>query len=161
MLMMYLISFIMSTLFMTMNHPLSLGSILLIQTLSISIITGMMYSNFWYSYIILLIMIGGMLIMFMYMTSIASNEKFKIPKNMVMMTTIPLISLIIYFIDSWYNYLPMKTNIYNWFLPSLKKFYNWPNLLLSIMMMSFLLLTLIAIVKITDKKMGPMRQKYD
>nr|ALI86981.1 NADH dehydrogenase subunit 6 [Cryptolestes turcicus] len=62
--MIMLFIFFISLMFMFLNHPLSMGLMLLLQTICISILSGIMMINFWYSYMIFLIMIGGMLVLF-------------------------------------------------------------------------------------------------
>nr|AOY39510.1 NADH dehydrogenase subunit 6 [Scolytinae sp. BMNH 1039990] len=160
-----------ATVLMSTNHPLAMGSILLMQTILIALSSGFMFTNFWLSYILFLIMVGGMLIMFMYMTSIASNEKFKLPKLKMMLLTLSLIMLMIsmiMFIDKSLMAPAMKMSLKltmneqtyaSDFFVSTTKFFNLPNFTLSIALMLYLLLTLIAVVKITNKKMGPLRQK--
>nr|YP_009128669.1 NADH dehydrogenase subunit 6 [Eucryptorrhynchus scrobiculatus]AJR19212.1 NADH dehydrogenase subunit 6 [Eucryptorrhynchus scrobiculatus]AJZ71912.1 NADH dehydrogenase subunit 6 [Eucryptorrhynchus scrobiculatus]UNO31868.1 NADH dehydrogenase subunit 6 [Eucryptorrhynchus scrobiculatus] len=160
-------SWMFTILFMFMNHPLSLGCILLIQTILISLASGFFYLNFWFSYILFLIMIGGMLVMFIYMTSIASNEKFKMPKKILLFCSIYCMLLIIIllnldkFFSNFMNlsidstqllYLSMN-NI------SLSKFFNFPGMFIMIFLMIYLLITLIAIVKIVGKSSGTLRQK--
>nr|YP_009441913.1 NADH dehydrogenase subunit 6 [Trypodendron domesticum]AOY40121.1 NADH dehydrogenase subunit 6 [Trypodendron domesticum] len=160
----------MSIFFMSMKHPLSLGFILLIQTILISLSSGILYLNFWFSYLLFLIMISGMLIMFIYMTSIASNEKFKMPKYtlVIFYTMMTMIITIMIFQDkmmpnSMNEILTMISQSINNIIinktPTLTKMFNFPKNKLIIMIMLYLLITLIAIVKITEKKMGPLRQK--
>nr|QNT26957.1 NADH dehydrogenase subunit 6 [Trigonopterus daun] len=155
-----------SMIFMFMNHPLSLGAILLLQTILIALASGMMFLNFWFSYILFLVMIGGMLVMFIYMTSIASNEKFSMPKNsqyFIYMNLVIILSLSL----SPDNFLttlsspeilshqqPLSLNNFN-----MSKYFNYPGMNMMIVLMMYLLVTLIAIVKITDKSMGTLRSK--
>nr|AXS66525.1 NADH dehydrogenase subunit 6 [Coleoptera sp. 29 KM-2017] len=159
-----LLNFILSYLFILMNHPLSLGAILLMQTLTMSLITGFILHKFWFSYILFLIMIGGMLIMFIYMTSIASNEKFKIPKKIsifIITFSIIIFSLLYLKLDFSEMYSMKYFNLFN-FLNlklSLNKFFNYPNMKFLLFLMIYLLITLIMVVKITDKNSGPLRQK--
>nr|AXS65938.1 NADH dehydrogenase subunit 6 [Curculionoidea sp. 19 KM-2017] len=154
-----------SIMFSTLNHPLSLGAILLIQTLLISMSTSFLNMNFWFGYILMLIMIGGMMIMFIYMTSIASNEKFSLPKNKLMILIfISMLTMIFYpwFSDYFVSYMPLMMQPMNSMLEIkfiLNKFFSFPNLKFMMMMMIYLLITLIAIVKITSKNKGPFRQK--
>nr|YP_009441991.1 NADH dehydrogenase subunit 6 [Trypodendron signatum]AOY40212.1 NADH dehydrogenase subunit 6 [Trypodendron signatum] len=159
----------MSIFFMSMKHPLSLGFILLIQTILISLSSGILYLNFWFSYLLFLIMISGMLIMFIYMTSIASNEKFKMPKYMLMIFYIMTMMMLMIMIlqdmmmpNSMNEILTMIsqeiTNTINK-TPTLTKMFNFPKNKLIIVIMLYLLMTLITVVKITEKKMGPLRQK--
>nr|QES86267.1 NADH dehydrogenase subunit 6 [Diodontus polytylus] len=56
-------------------HPLNLMIILIIYSLSFSLLIN--FNNNIYPYILFLIMIGGMMIMFLYFTSLINNEKSK------------------------------------------------------------------------------------
>nr|AYR05160.1 NADH dehydrogenase subunit 6 [Coleoptera sp. ACP-2013] len=160
------LSFMISIIFMFLNHPLSLGLILLLQTILIALISGLMHLNFWYSYILFLIMIGGMLILFMYMTSIASNEKFKFSNKIFFMTLIILsMSMLIIFLDKFFinlnpqTYDSMQVSTPTIFNLSLFKFFNIPSSNIFYMIILYLLITLIMVVKITNIKSGPLRQK--
>nr|UBN08804.1 NADH dehydrogenase subunit 6 [Macropanesthia monteithi] len=163
---MKLIFMIMSSLlsisFTQMNHPLAMGLILLIQTIMISMITGLSTQSFWFSYILFLIFIGGMLVLFIYITSLASNEMFIMSTKLLclLMIIMPMMTLL------------MKTNfpilinqeslmflsINNSTSLPLLKLYNHPTGMLTIMMAIYLLITLIAVVKITNIFSGPLRQ---
>nr|YP_010010515.1 NADH dehydrogenase subunit 6 [Callosobruchus maculatus]YP_010876301.1 NADH dehydrogenase subunit 6 [Bruchus pisorum]QOH99483.1 NADH dehydrogenase subunit 6 [Callosobruchus maculatus]WHE17352.1 NADH dehydrogenase subunit 6 [Bruchus pisorum] len=156
----------MSMMFMFLNHPLSMGMILLIQTILTALMTGLMNYNFWFSYILFLIMIGGMLILFIYMTSIASNEKFKFSMKMLNMMIInfSILMLLILFMDQYFFSTNlqtmdffMKDTYINYYL-SLNKYFNYPNNLILYLMINYLLITLIMVVKITNINYGPMRQ---
>nr|YP_010926086.1 NADH dehydrogenase subunit 6 [Agrilus zanthoxylumi]WKF51815.1 NADH dehydrogenase subunit 6 [Agrilus zanthoxylumi] len=160
-------SFMISISFFFTKHPLSMGFNLLIQTILIALITGMLNLNFWYSFILFLIMIGGMLVLFIYMTSIASNEKF----NFSMMMMITMISVMLIISITYYNMEPNISNIEfsnymtyklinkeSW-MNSLTKFFMYPINLKLMMMISYLFLALVAIVKITLIKYGPLRTK--
>nr|APX39215.1 NADH dehydrogenase subunit 6 [Podagrica fuscipes] len=156
---------IFSLIMIFMKHPLIYGMNLLIQTTLISIITGMMTFNYWYSYILFLIMIGGMLILFIYMTSIASNEKFKFNNILFLVLLIMFIgSMILMFIDNFYfsnNFLLLTSfeNKINLAF-SFNKYLNFPNNLILFMIIMYLFITLIAIVKITFIHYGPLRQMF-
>nr|QNG56402.1 NADH dehydrogenase subunit 6 [Macrohyliota sp. 2 MJ-2020] len=159
--------FLMSMMFLFMNHPLSMGLILLIQTILISLLTGSLSLNFWYSYILLLIMIGGMLVLFIYMTSIASNEIFKPSFKLFIMTMtfLSIMIMITMFIDSFF----LNMYLYNEFMNtlntnininySLNKFINQPMMMIYLILIVYLFITLIATVKITNINYGPLRQK--
>nr|YP_010834391.1 NADH dehydrogenase subunit 6 [Luperomorpha xanthodera]WFQ81660.1 NADH dehydrogenase subunit 6 [Luperomorpha xanthodera] len=156
-----------SILFIFLSHPLSCGMILLIQTIFTALISGMMNFNYWFSYVLFLIMIGGMMILFIYMTSIASNEKFKMNMNLLIISLMILFMMIILnFIDFFYlNNLISTMDMTNQNLYfnnnfSMSKYFNFPNNLMTTLMIMYLLITLIAVVKITDKKTSPMRQKF-
>nr|YP_010563162.1 NADH dehydrogenase subunit 6 [Demonax pseudonotabilis]UYX61168.1 NADH dehydrogenase subunit 6 [Demonax pseudonotabilis] len=157
-------SLMLTIMFILLNHPLSFGMVLLLQTLLMSLITGMINQSFWFSYILFLIMVGGMLILFIYMTSIASNEKFNFSVKMTLsMMFLFSISLILMFTDK------MMTNMkmINWEQESfplnklsLSKYINIPNNMIMMMVIVYLLITLIMVVKITNIKQGPLRQMF-
>nr|YP_009947904.1 NADH dehydrogenase subunit 6 [Aclees cribratus]QOH97072.1 NADH dehydrogenase subunit 6 [Aclees cribratus] len=155
-----------SIIFIFLMHPLSMGSILLIQSIVISLISGFLYFNFWFGYILFLIMIGGMLVMFMYMTSIASNEKFYMSKKIFLFILIMMSinTFMFIFIDNFFSNLILSDSV-NLLMSNkmnnftLMKMFNYPNYLMMILLMVYLLLTLIAVVKITGKNLGTLRQK--
>nr|YP_010737964.1 NADH dehydrogenase subunit 6 [Frontopsylla spadix]WEQ92374.1 NADH dehydrogenase subunit 6 [Frontopsylla spadix] len=159
-----------SFLFCNMSHPLSLGFMLMIQTLWISIFIGIFSKTFWFSYILFITFLGGMLILFIYMTSLSSNELFKFSMNSFLMTMFFIfISLLFYFKDLYYfNFLMNmdslifslnNTNI-NLNILNMNKIYNFPNNFLTILLIIYLLITLIIVVKITDLFYGPMRKNF-
>nr|YP_010507243.1 NADH dehydrogenase subunit 6 [Episcapha fortunii]UXF64394.1 NADH dehydrogenase subunit 6 [Episcapha fortunii] len=163
----YLISFSMSLTFLFLSHPLSLGLILLIQTICISMISGMMYINYWYSYILFLIMIGGMLILFLYMTSIASNEKFKSSNLLILlMLLMTTISMFLLKMDTFFfstlnqNSMLTPQNIKILHIFNILKYMNMPMMMVTLMIISYLFVSLIAVVKIININYGPLRQKF-
>nr|ANJ70594.1 NADH dehydrogenase subunit 6 [Noterus clavicornis BMNH1425090]UPX88470.1 NADH dehydrogenase subunit 6 [Noterus clavicornis] len=158
-----------SILFTFMKHPLSLGMMLMMQTIMLSLITGMMNMSFWFSYIIFIIMIGGLMILFIYMTSMVSNEKFKYSMKIIIIMMILL--LLIYSSIKIFNSLLNLNNInmmnfmhYNNFMNEnyefLNKMYNKKFNFWMIILMNYLLMTLIMSVKITNLKYGPLRKKF-
>nr|QAY82039.1 NADH dehydrogenase subunit 6 [Syphrea sp. REN-2018] len=152
--------------FLMISHPLTNGCILLIQTILIALLSGLLNLNFWYSYMIFLIMIGGLLILFIYMTSIASNEKFKFNNFISMMLMMMIISMfIIYLMNFLYQDLFQIQEMKNYFIPknietSMFKYLNYPNNMTFLMMIIYLLITLIAVMKIIHFSYGPLRQKF-
>nr|YP_010288398.1 NADH dehydrogenase subunit 6 [Polypedilum nubifer]UKO31614.1 NADH dehydrogenase subunit 6 [Polypedilum nubifer] len=171
---MILMMIISSFLFFSMNHPLTMGLMLMIQTFLSILFSGMIFKTFWFSYSLFLIFMGGMLILFMYMTSIASNEQFKFKINvnlMKILVTINLLFLLIFitfnqkllFFNKIQNFeinniLMMKNLIFeNNFM--LNKMYNFPMNMITILLINYLFLTLIATVKITNIFEGPLRPK--
>nr|QED58045.1 NADH dehydrogenase subunit 6 [Anthonomus pomorum] len=155
-----------SIMFMFMNHPLSLGCVLLIQTILVCLFSSVFYFNYWFSYIIFLSMIGGMLVMFIYMTSLASNEKFLMPKFMLIFSVfmMMIVGLNMIFTDNFYSFLISSSlsntsQMINFSNLTLNKYFNYPHMQMMIFLMFYLLITLIAVVKIIDKNLGTLRQK--
>uniref|UniRef100_A0AB39A6N0 NADH-ubiquinone oxidoreductase chain 6 n=1 Tax=Demicryptochironomus minus TaxID=3231393 RepID=A0AB39A6N0_9DIPT len=160
--------------FSLMNHPLSMGILLMTQTIFIALFTGTLTKSFWFSYSLFLIFLGGMLILFMYMTSIASNEMFKFSLNMkfifsyfilffMFLTMILIFDMKMLFFNKIFNIdnlnlMEMK-NIFLENNLTLNKLYNFPMNIITILLINYLFLTLIATVKITNIFEGPLRPK--
>nr|QUT09655.1 NADH dehydrogenase subunit 6 [Euprosopia sp. PH-2020] len=165
----YIITLLVGMIFMQMIHPLAMGLMLLIQTLMVCLMTGLLSKTFWFSYILFLIFMGGMLVLFIYVTSLASNEMF----SMSMKTT--LLSLMMFLVFMGYTMLTdymsvasfhqnnemvstLETNSYIMENSlNLNSLYNYPVNYMTIMLMIYLLITLIAVVKITNMHYGSIR----
>nr|WKU84219.1 NADH dehydrogenase subunit 6 [Senaspis dibapha] len=168
-LMMYSLTLISSFIFLQMNHPLTMGLMLLTQTILVCCITGLMAKSFWFSYILFLIFIGGMLVLFIYMTSLASNEMFSLSMKMLSISIITLMILMItmFFMDKMlltYNLMNNEMNSIsnlNSYISensiNLIKLYNYPSNLITILLVNYLLITMIASIKITKLFYGPIR----
>nr|AYP72669.1 NADH dehydrogenase subunit 6 [Colasposoma sp. EMHAU-15070314] len=157
---MNLLLIITTTSFLLLKHPLSMGFMIILMTILISLTTGMLNLNFWFSYILFLVLIGGMLILFIYMTSIASNEKFKFSGKMLIINL--MISSILLIISE--NSIFVKMKNYNFISNEMEnmtnlKYFSTSMTMILISAMIYLLITLIMIVKMTKKDKGPIRQK--
>lgn len=140
---------------------------MLIQVTLIAIATGIITYNFWFSYILLIIIIGGILVLFIYITRVASNEKFRYSNKVTIIIIIAIgIRIIRIFIDPFKRYqlisrtdtiISRKTVIFRF---SLNKYLNYPSNWIIILIIIYLLITLIAVVKITNVTYGPLRQKF-
>nr|YP_009350257.1 NADH dehydrogenase subunit 6 [Macrotermes malaccensis]AQP26694.1 NADH dehydrogenase subunit 6 [Macrotermes malaccensis] len=145
--------------FTQMKHPLAMGMMLLIQTTLMCLMSGMMYKSFWFSYILFMIMVGGMLVLFMYMTSLASNEMFS-PSNkliIMMLMTLPALTLM----------MPSKTNnkemneystmLENEITTTTTVMYNQMMGMMTTLLVLYMLMTLIVVVNIINVSKGPLR----
>nr|QOL00644.1 NADH dehydrogenase subunit 6 [Kingdonella pienbaensis] len=155
--------------FIKLSHPMSMMLFIIFQTLLIGLFTGTIMESFWLSYILFLTFLGGMLVLFIYITSIASNEMFK-PKSIILMFSIILWTIIMMiliildktmFMDFFKNSETMNINTsidFQEMTLSLLKLYNKPTIIITMMMMIYLFLALIAVVKITNINQGPIRK---
>nr|YP_009024064.1 NADH dehydrogenase subunit 6 [Kingdonella bicollina]ADZ56284.1 NADH dehydrogenase subunit 6 [Kingdonella bicollina] len=155
--------------FIKLNHPMSMMSFIILQTFLISFMSGTIMESFWLSYILFLTFLGGMLVLFIYITSIASNEMF-MPKSIFLMFSIILWTIIMMiliildktmFMDFFKNTETMIINNlvnYQEMTFSLEKLYNNPTFIITMMMMIYLFLALLAVVKITNINQGPIRK---
>nr|YP_009755601.1 NADH dehydrogenase subunit 6 [Aedes koreicus]QIP54105.1 NADH dehydrogenase subunit 6 [Aedes koreicus]UTU97032.1 NADH dehydrogenase subunit 6 [Aedes koreicus]UXX44871.1 NADH dehydrogenase subunit 6 [Aedes koreicus]UXX44884.1 NADH dehydrogenase subunit 6 [Aedes koreicus]UXX44897.1 NADH dehydrogenase subunit 6 [Aedes koreicus] len=161
-------SFITSFIFMQMKHPLAMGLMLLIQTLLTSLLTGMYVKTFWFSYVLFLIFMGGMLVLFIYVTSLSSNEMFSMSFKLLFMTIIMMMIFMNFsffmdksLIETFINNNEMNTFFMNSLMPEnsmeLNKMYNFPTNLITLLLINYLFLTLLVTVKITKKNYGPLR----
>nr|AVN67924.1 NADH dehydrogenase subunit 6 [Arenivaga sp. B097] len=157
--MMLMMSIMLSINFTQMKHPLAMNLILLIQTTLICMISGFMSQTFWFSYILFLIFIGGMLVLFIYITSLASNEMFYLSLKAVSlnMLWLPIMLLFLTPNNSWdMNLYNMSMN--NEIIYPMLKLYNYPINFITITLALYLFLALIVVVKITNISEGPLRK---
>ncbi|YP_009689510.1 NADH dehydrogenase subunit 6 (mitochondrion) [Anopheles cruzii] len=160
---------IMSFIFMQMSHPLSMGLMLLIQTFLTCLLTGIYVKTFWFSYILFLIFLGGMLILFIYVTSLSSNEMFNMSFSLSLMSFMIFMFFMMIFlfldktlIEQFITNLEMEkilnfNNLINENMLSLNKMYNFPINMITLLLINYLFLTLLVTVKITKKFYGPLR----
>uniref|UniRef100_UPI0030032980 NADH dehydrogenase subunit 6 n=1 Tax=Parotis pomonalis TaxID=1557996 RepID=UPI0030032980 len=159
-----------------MSHPLSMGLMILIQTMLTCLISGIMLPSYWFSYILFLTFLGGLLVLFIYVSSIASNEMFSISFNMKMsffflIMLIFMLSYISMYNLNWLNFNSNNmemNNLFNTFLffnnenkINLSKLYNNQTFLIMMMMIIYLFIALIAMVKITNIFYGPLRSSFN
>nr|YP_009540734.1 NADH dehydrogenase subunit 6 [Pleoticus muelleri]AYQ22927.1 NADH dehydrogenase subunit 6 [Pleoticus muelleri] len=154
-----------SFMFTRLLHPLAMGLSLLAQTMMICVTTGMSTKSFWFSYILFLIFLGAMLVLFIYVASLASNEAFSFSGSLSMLIlTTTLISLLFLFMDPLMMNFSMsvsqssiQTDIYSSTPALLSTIYNNSTMNLTLFIILYLLLTLIVVVKITNTFFGPLR----
>nr|YP_010725955.1 NADH dehydrogenase subunit 6 [Anopheles lindesayi]WDY83650.1 NADH dehydrogenase subunit 6 [Anopheles lindesayi] len=163
------ICLIMSFIFMQMKHPLSMGLMLLIQTFLTCLLTGIYVKTFWFSYVLFLIFLGGMLILFIYVTSLSSNEMFSMSFKLTLLSIMFFMTMIIMFfildksfIEQFISNMEMEkislmNNLINENILSLNKMYNFPTNMITLLLINYLFLTLLVTVKITKKFYGPLR----
>nr|YP_011026020.1 NADH dehydrogenase subunit 6 [Ventidius pulai]WQM87292.1 NADH dehydrogenase subunit 6 [Ventidius pulai] len=149
-----------STLMTMLKHPLSMGFNLILLTMIISLTMCLMTKYTWYSYILVLVMLGGMLVLFMYMASIASNEimKFSMKSTIMAILTIFFVMMIIKNEMPLYNNIMMQ-NVDNQQNLSMMKLFNGKSSIITILMALYLLITMIYVIYITNSFEGPMRKK--
>nr|QFQ51713.1 NADH dehydrogenase subunit 6 [Psorodonotus venosus] len=167
-------NFLNSLVFSQASHPLAMTLIIIVQTCIVALTVGMLSSSFWFSYILFLVFLGGMLVLFIYITSLASNELFytSIKILMIILLATTSIMTISFIMDPFFfNMITKNTDLMSIInsmsasfhteaTPHLMKLYNSPNHLITLMLVNYLFLTLIVIVKITNIFQGPLRQKF-
>nr|YP_009710885.1 NADH dehydrogenase subunit 6 [Olidiana ritcheriina]QFZ99643.1 NADH dehydrogenase subunit 6 [Olidiana ritcheriina] len=141
-----------------MMNPVQMGMILLIQTMLTTMFINKILPSSWFSLITFIMMIGGLLILFNYMSSIASNEKVKLKINMTFMFMMMFMPLDEMFL-SQVNF--MDNSMISIETMSLSKMFNTKTLYISMFMILYLLLAMIMVSKMIKTHKGPLRSKYE
>nr|YP_011010235.1 NADH dehydrogenase subunit 6 [Halobates sobrinus]WPW46824.1 NADH dehydrogenase subunit 6 [Halobates sobrinus]WPW46850.1 NADH dehydrogenase subunit 6 [Halobates sobrinus] len=158
--MIFMFMIMMATTMMVLKHPLSMGFNLILITFLSAITMSIWMKYTWYSYILVLVMLGGMLVLFMYMASIASNEIMKFSFKTLIMMIISMIISTILLKEEMMTYgstiiqtMDGQQNM------SMMKLFNTQSSIITIMMALYLLMTMIYVIFITNTFEGPMRKK--
>nr|YP_009630635.1 NADH dehydrogenase subunit 6 [Etisus anaglyptus]QBR55193.1 NADH dehydrogenase subunit 6 [Etisus anaglyptus] len=153
-----------SFLFTRLSHPLSLGMTLLLQTVFMSLTVGFSSYSFWFSYILFMIFLGGMLVLFIYVASLASNEIFSFSLmtffiyTAIIMTTSFLFLFLDPLVSPSLTSLPVSSFDNHLSTPMIVSWiYNSPSMSFTLFIIMYLLLTLIVVVKIINLFKGPLR----
>lgn len=139
-----------------LNTPISLMFILLTQTFLSILLINKIFKSSWFPIIIFLIIIGGLLIIFIYITRITSNEKFK--WNFKIIIFIILILIVIFKEDIICEVQINEKEQYFILLDhlSIANIYNKTFLIITNLTL-YLFITIIAINKIIKNFEGPLR----
>lgn len=113
-----------------------------------------MLNTRWFSYILFLIFLGGLIVLFVYTVRLASNEKFsikikrvtKIVGSLILITTLYLVNI---------NQHVEQTQAIG--IKNFYRMYSIRMVRITISTILYLLLTLVVVVKITSKFKGPIR----
>nr|AFI13782.1 NADH dehydrogenase subunit 6 [Diuraphis noxia] len=144
-----------------MKSPLSSNLIILIQTLSLTLMINLINKTSWISFMIFILYIGGLMIIFLYISSIAFNE-LNINKNFknLIYKLIFIILVLMYFKMSlnlnnmnYENKFMFEDNFY------MLNMFILPNNLMMYMIMFILFFMLILIIWMLKINKGPIRQK--
>nr|YP_009512898.1 NADH dehydrogenase subunit 6 [Zele chlorophthalmus]AXK15290.1 NADH dehydrogenase subunit 6 [Zele chlorophthalmus] len=151
-------------------HPMSMMMLLMSFSLILVLKLNYLNSTYWYSYILFLLMIGGVMILFLYLTSISNNELFIVNlkyysnfflKIWVMFFLIYILKLnLSYFNDNSLmldNY-PIHS-IYKIEFTFLKNLFM--NFYITIYMLFYLFIMMVSTVLICSKNCIPLRQMYN
>ena len=155
---------ILSFLFTQLSHPLSLGLTLLLQTVLIALTAGLSTYSFWFSYILFIIFLGGILVLFIYVASLASNEIFSF--SLITFSSYSFLFIVLTFLFLLLDPLAapksslLPTSAINSHLSTpivVRWIYNSTSIIFTLFIILYLLLTLIVVVKIVNLFKGPLR----
>lgn len=152
------------SIFISLSHPISIGLLILLQALLISLFTGALSNNFWFSYILFLVFLGGLLILFSYMTRLVPNQTFKfstpiylmLPSALLLTAVIcPLIRIFDWTFSSIILFDP--SHFTHPGISHFGKLYLANRAGTPIFLATLLLLTLIIVVNLIKLNKGPLR----
>lgn len=131
--------------FFLFNHPMTILILIISTTIIISILRIKFLKIIWLSLILILLILGGILILFLYLISLIPNKKIIFKKKILLLLAF---GLIINFNTSNQVNLSINTIINLFFPPSIR----W---LLFIII--YLLLTLIVVIIIIESSKAPIK----
>nr|UOU85003.1 NADH dehydrogenase subunit 6 [Lepidostoma basale]UOU85055.1 NADH dehydrogenase subunit 6 [Lepidostoma basale] len=159
----------MNFLILSLSHPLIITIAMLFQTLMMSLMIGLMSFSFWLTYLMFLIFIGGLLILFIYVSSLTPNKLFFWNKSNIISIFCSTLFLIIIFMKMsiFFNNMEMINwdNFNNFFFNNENSFYisnlfNDNEMFLTLILMFYLILTLIVTTNISNSFKGPLRESF-
>nr|YP_009689588.1 NADH dehydrogenase subunit 6 [Neoscona multiplicans]QCF46307.1 NADH dehydrogenase subunit 6 [Neoscona multiplicans] len=133
-------------LFVLSIQPMMVISSLIIIVLVYSMFLYWSLSSFWFSYMVILVLMSGVLVVFMYMMSVLPNESFEVSSLMI---------LILGFV------LMYNSNFYNEFIQDVglmsMKIWEGTTMLMSMFLVMYLLFIMIIIVWVSMMEVGAIR----
>nr|UAT98627.1 NADH dehydrogenase subunit 6 [Pyrops spinolae] len=147
-----------------LKHPLSMGFMLMVQTATLCAYQSTMASTPWYLYVLFLTTVGGLMIMFMYMASIASNEKFNLSIKMTMMWMVMGMMMILLTntdLTMEHIYKMTETKLQMTEMSeekSTSKFFMMNKMNITMTMMMILIMTMVSVTNISSTFEGPLKK---
>nr|YP_009051646.1 NADH dehydrogenase subunit 6 [Sitobion avenae]AII03067.1 NADH dehydrogenase subunit 6 [Sitobion avenae] len=156
-----LTNLIMAIMLTMMKSPISSNLIILIQTMTLTMMINLINKTSWISFMVFILYIGGLMIIFLYISSIAFNELNinKNYKNMIYKLIFMCFMLFYFklFLNmenmNYENKFMFEDNFY------LLNMFMLPNNIMIYMIMFILFFMLILIIWMLKINKGPIRQK--
>nr|AHX97796.1 NADH dehydrogenase subunit 6 [Elasmosoma sp. QL-2014] len=150
-------------------HPMSLSLILMVYSLFMSLKMNYLSMNYWFSYLFFLLMVGGLMVLVMYLTSVSNNEVFSLKNKFyfkILMKIIFLVVIMVYSLKSMDNSFYYFNNE-ELFSMTAKGWMELKGLFISfkvvVYMFVYLFVLMVVVVMMCAKTDIPMRQmiKYE
>nr|UNO53595.1 NADH dehydrogenase subunit 6 [Ixodes granulatus] len=132
-----------SLIFFSISHPMYMLMTIILTTLLMTIMIYKSMKTLWIPLILILLILGGMLILFLYMISLIPNMKLFMNKKMVL-----------FFFFIYMNFYSLKIAEMTFPLMNLNYFSSSMNMI--IMMMLYLIITLMVVMKIMTSSNAPL-----
>jgi len=133
-----------------LTHPISLGIVLIFYSLLIGV-TAITFRAPWFFYLLVLVFLGGVIILIIYIRTLAANEKFIQPEFPRIIIFI-MVGIIVRFMLTNYNYGNKSSHN----IRILINLYEYSNRRLSIFLITYLLVTIVCVVKLVKFERGPL-----
>nr|UPL65218.1 NADH dehydrogenase subunit 6 [Megaris sp.] len=149
----------MSFLFIWLKHPMSMGICLITLTVIMAMLMNILLKSSMLAYILIIIMLSGVMVLFIYMASVASNEKFHFSWNlltMFLLINIIFMTTLNYSPFFYKNMVPMMTQDYSMIL----SIYMYPNNYMILFIIMLLLMMMLVVFYLVTSKEGPLRMKF-
>nr|UNO53777.1 NADH dehydrogenase subunit 6 [Ixodes granulatus] len=132
-----------SLIFFSISHPMYMLMTIILTTLLMTIMIYKSMKTLWIPLILILLILGGMLILFLYMISLIPNMKLFMNKKMIL-----------FFFFIYMNFYSLKIAEMTFPLMNLNYFSSSMNMI--IMMMLYLIITLMVVMKIMTSSNAPL-----
>ena len=134
-----------------LTHPISLGIILVSYSLILGVVISIICFS-WLAYLLVLVFLGGVIVLIIYMCTLSANEKFFLLKKINILIFIGLFFITFFMVFSRENSLVFLTQAGT----TLGITYEGRNLLNMVGLIIYLLITLVAVVKLVKFEAGPI-----
>nr|AXI98866.1 NADH dehydrogenase subunit 6 [Pseudoniphargus salinus] len=158
----YSLSLVISVVFLLTISPLFMSLLIILQTITLAIIINMITMTSWFSFMLVMIYLSGMMIIFIYVSSMASNELF-FPNNYLLAPLFIIFTIVMaltsnYMLDTPSDYM----NELNLILTKITifktmKMYSKTLFIMTILLILYLLLAMIMVSKNSSFSYGPLR----
>lgn len=126
------------------------------QTLLTCLMIWILTKRRWFSFILFLIFLGGLIVLFVYITSLASNEKFEL-KNIFSIKTNCWIFLFVSTILRLVYFSKNSIDLNNFIFSKIIILFTKNIILPTLIVITYLFLVLVIVVKISSIMEGPIR----
>nr|AXI98763.1 NADH dehydrogenase subunit 6 [Pseudoniphargus sp. 2-Andalusia] len=157
-----ILSLLISVMFLLTISPLFLSVMIIAQTITLALALSASAVTSWFSFMLIMIYLSGMMIIFIYISSMASNELFysnNLPVVSLFLLLAPFTFMIFNFThNSPSDYLnAMDQNMTQITILKTMKMFSKPLFIMTIMLIIYLLLAMIMVSKNTSFSSGPLR----
>jgi len=136
------------------THPIIFITVIIFQALLVCLFSSLCVSTPWIALVLFLIFLGGVIVLFIYISSLASNENFLWLTKELIFSSAPVLFIAIFI----FLVYPSFKNILNNMPESiLYQLYSFKFLLLFLTFILYLLVTLLIVSNIAKKNKSPMR----